>query len=88
MEHRTHTSMAGCEEFGPMLEDVATIMRLSLFGERDAMEIVLEGEDEKTLQLLTSAMSSSKTWGNCTYTEIKCCGNWGATKLLLWFRET
>lgn len=42
------------KEFGPMLENIATITRLSLFGLRNTMGIILEGEDEN---IITSNLS-------------------------------
>lgn len=43
------------------LEDVTVIKRLPIFGDRNAMVIGVEAEDEKTPQLLTFALLSSKT---------------------------
>lgn len=51
-----------------MLEDLAAITRLSLFGDMNAMGIVLTGEDERTMQLLNSTLSSSKTSVKSIYT--------------------
>lgn len=58
--------MAIYEEFTPMLEDVVAITISSLFGDKNAIGIVLKGEDEMTLQLLTIVLSSSKILGKFT----------------------
>lgn len=56
-----HTSIASLGRFGPLLEDMANLTALPLFGDTKTMGVVHKEEDQANLQLLTPAMTSFKT---------------------------
>lgn len=59
----------GCSvgEFTRTLEDGSWLTLLLMFGEANAMGIILEGEDQVNLKYLTVAMTSSRLSGKLTY---------------------
>lgn len=56
----SYTFIAAWGKFGPMLEDVLNLMALAIYGEVNAMGMILEGDDEDKLQWLTAAIGHYK----------------------------
>lgn len=54
-------------EFTLVLKDVVTLMMLPMFGETNAMGVVLEVEDEMKLKYLTFSMTASRTSDKSSY---------------------
>lgn len=56
----TYTFVASWGKFTLTLEYVSIVARLPLFGDCNVLGITSKEEDERTLQLLTSALLNSK----------------------------
>lgn len=63
----SHKFLATWGEFIPTLEDVASLTMLPLFGEMNAIGIVLKEGDQTKLKHLTIAMATLKTSAKAPY---------------------
>lgn len=61
---KNHKFVASWGEFGLLLEDVAVLTSLPLFGDADGMELTLEADDQKRLEFLHKALSDSRNSAN------------------------
>lgn len=65
--------IAAWGKFTLTLEDVVRLKMPPMFGDANAMVIVLEGYDQMKLNYLTTGMAASKAFGKLTYvTQLRC----------------
>lgn len=59
--------LVACRKFFPILVDVAWLTMLSMFGEANAVEMVLKEDEHVKLKYLITIMTTSRTFGKSSY---------------------